>query len=215
LQAAQRTYGLTPSDLIVMPNRVNAPAVLQASRESAGLTALLGQVKAKGYQLAAPQVQQVEIPVSTTPGIAANPVADLTRYDLSVAGQAVGYAARISGPKGELLLAVARRGDRSAEVIFSRAASRPAALERAVFDPAGGVVTSTTSTRVAMVPKSITCTSLCSVICSAGLFGTLSECLAYCALAGEVFCAPLCILIVGTGCLFGCGFECCACCGDC
>ena len=214
LQAAMRTYGVTPSDLKVIPNSVNAAAVLQACRESAGLTTLLGRVKAKGYQVAAPQVQKVEIPVSKNPAMA-NPVADLTRYDLSVAGQTVGYAARISGPKGELLLAVARRSDQSAEVIFSRSASQPGSLERAVFDPAGNAVTSTTSMEVTMVPKSITCTSICGVICSGGLVGTLGECLAYCAVAGEIFCAPLCVVLVGGGCLFGCSFECCACCGDC
>src|SRR5215472_5372754 len=37
LQAAMRTYGVTPSDLKVIPNSVNAAAVLQAGRESAGL----------------------------------------------------------------------------------------------------------------------------------------------------------------------------------
>jgi hypothetical protein len=214
LEAVQRTYGITPSDLLVTVNEVNAAAVIRTSANNARVTALLDRLKVVSYKVAAPQAQKVEVPLNRSHPERANPVADMVRYGLVKGGKTVGYATYVSGPKGDLLLATARRADGSIEVLFDNKGR----VERAVFDQKGHVVTASTPLKPAVVPESsITCFQVCSTICTGGAPATVAACIASCLAAGpaEIVCAPLCAILVGVGCLFGCSDICCACCNQC
>lgn len=210
LQAMQWLFGITPSDLKVTANDDTAPAAIDRSRVDSLFTALVDRLQSAGYEVGTADARKVEVPINRNRAKEGHPIVDLVSYMLRKDGRSVGYAHHAWGPEGGLVLAKARRWDGSLEVF----ADQKGKIERVVFDHKGLAVSSTIDLQPIAAPAAVSCQSVCGVICGQGGLATIGECLAACAETGpgEVFCAPLCAILVGVGCLFDCDTICGLCC---
>ncbi len=210
LQAMQRHLGITTSDLVTRP--AANPALTARSQSDPRVRALLGQARSDGFKTGEATTYTVDVPLNRTGK--ANPQVNLVRHELRKGHSQAGYAYHASGSRGDLLIAVVRRGDGSLGTYFDQKGS----IEHVVFDHRGQLVSGTTAVAPVMVPDAVTCQAVCNLVCGQGAAGTVSECVAACLAGGpedEPICAPLCGILVGLGCLLGCSDVCCICCGEC
>ena len=216
-EAAQQKFGISAADIKLEPMRSNAAAVLHRSAANAEVTALRTQFRKAGLTTAEPLAYQAEIPVqgsySTRQG-----ALDVTRYPLLRGSSTVGEICWVSGPKGSITVAYAKRGNSTFQMY---AYDSKGLREHGLFDNAGQAIEGTgrfTTTPPSVSPDAnIGCMSICSLLCGSWWATGLSGCIAGCLATGpgEVLCAPICVLVVGGACLLGCAWICCSCCGQC
>jgi hypothetical protein len=211
LQAMQRLFRITPSDLKVTANDATASAVIDHSGADSQITALVNRLKSTGYEVGTANARKVEVPINHNRPEESHPVVDLVSYELRKEAKRIGYVHHAWGPQGGLVLARARRSDGSIEVFFDQKGK----TEHAVFDHKGLIVSATTNLQSTMVPAAVSCKDVCNLICQKGAGSTIAECAAACLAGGpedEPLCDPLCAILVTLGCLVGCDKICSLCC---
>lgn len=205
LEAAKRTYGITPDDLMVKSNSARAGSAIRQSGTNAQVESLMNQLESAGFRLANPEAQLIEIPLARSGE--ANLEADLVTYSLNKNGRSVGSLYYISGTKDDLVFAVNERNDGNIVVRYFNDES----LEHTIYNRNGNVVSSTDPRPEPTVSsRAPGCRAICGAVCAGGAPGTVGGCVARCLL--NPICTPLCTTLVALGCLFGCDDICRICC---
>jgi hypothetical protein len=217
---AQQLYGVSASDVQILPNAGRLQSLVDGRASNAKYDALVKRLQAEGLQPQESIAETIRVPFPNAPG--GHLDLDAVRTILARGGQAVGAIHHITGSTGQVLLASVNSVAGTPEIHFeqSYAYAGAPAIEKAVFDRKAKLVASTRPIEPLTIPRSplgISCTGVVGVLCAAGVVGSVGECAAACLATGFAWwlCEPLCVALIGLGCLVGANTICCICCNNC